>query len=282
MYNIRNITFNYRKRHNEVFSHFTVDLHLGKIYGLLGKNGAGKSTLLSMMAGLIHPQSGEIRLNGTDIHLREPDTLNKFFLVPEEFMLPAIKLQDYVKRLSPFYPKFSDESLRRNLDAFNLTDDLHLGELSMGQKKKVFISFALAANTEWLLLDEPTNGLDIPGKSQFRKIIVSEMSDERSVVISTHQVQDVNQLLDELLVIDNGKVLLQASVSNICSKMRFVFTDDPELLHQAFYVMPTFQGNCALLKNSGDSESQLYIELLFQALMEKGAEINALLTETGE
>lgn len=273
MIRIENISFAYRKGRKQVFRNFHADLNLGGIYGLLGKNGSGKSTLLQLMAGLITPSEGRILLDDKDMRNRSVTSLQKLFLVPEEFSMPAVSLDQYVRYMAPFYPRFSAETLKRALNCFELSEDLHLERLSMGQRKKAFVSFALAANTEWLLLDEPTNGLDIPGKSQFRKILVQEMNDERGVIISTHQVLDVEHLLDHVLVIDQGQMLLQKSVEEICEILSFVWTSEPEVLRRAIYQMPSLQGMSALLPNDDSRESNLDLELLFNALMEKREEV---------
>lgn len=273
MIRIENISFAYRKGRKQVFRNFHADLNLGGIYGLLGKNGSGKSTLLQLMAGLITPSEGRILLDDKDMRNRSVTSLQKLFLVPEEFSMPAVSLDQYVRYMAPFYPRFSAETLKRALDCFELSEELHLERLSMGQRKKAFVSFALAANTEWLFLDEPTNGLDIPGKSQFRKILVQEMNDERGVVISTHQVLDVEHLLDHVLVIDQGQMLLQKSVEEICEILSFVRTSEPEVLRRAIYQMPSLQGMSALLPNDDGRESSLDLELLFNALMEKREEV---------
>ena len=273
MIRIENISFAYRRGRKQVFRNFHADLNLGGIYGLLGKNGSGKSTLLQLMAGLISPSEGRILLDDKDMRNRSVTSLQKLFLVPEEFSMPAVSLDQYVRYMAPFYPRFSAEILKRALDCFELSEDLHLERLSMGQRKKAFVSFALAANTEWLLLDEPTNGLDIPGKSQFRKILVQEMNDERGVIISTHQVLDVEHLLDHVLVIDQGQMLLQKSVEEICEILSFVRTSEPEVLRRAIYQMPSLQGMSALLPNDDSRESNLDLELLFNALMEKREEV---------
>lgn len=276
MIRIEDISFAYRKGRKQVFRHFNAELELGGIYGLLGKNGAGKSTLLHLMAGLVAPSEGKVLLHGEEMSKRSVTSLQSLFLVPEEFSLPAVSLDRYVRYMAPFYPRFSAEILKRALDCFELSGDLHLDRLSMGQRKKVFVSFALAANTEWLLLDEPTNGLDIPGKRQFRKILVQEMNEERGVVISTHQVQDVEHLLDRLLIVDQGQALLQKTVAEVCEILRFTQTSDPNLLRRAIYQLPSLQGASVLLPNEDGVESSLDLELLFNALMEKREEVTAL------
>ena len=194
------MTYCYPKAVRPVISGLDMELKPGGIYGLLGSNGAGKSTLLYLMGGLLRPQFGSVEFDGVSVWSRQPSTLADIFLVPEEFSLPSVRLDEFVRVNSPFYPRFSQEEMERYLLQFKLDPQIHLGRLSMGQKKKVFIAFALACNTSLLLMDEPTNGLDIPGKSEFRRTLVSAMSDERTVVISTHQVRDLDRVLDHVLM----------------------------------------------------------------------------------
>lgn len=182
----------------------------------------------------------------TDVRRRLPVTLQDMFLVPEEFELPPVSLVSYIELNSSFYPRFSKEDMIKYLHYFEMDMDINLGSLSMGQKKKVFMSFALATNTSLLLMDEPTNGLDIPGKSQFRKFIASGMSDDKTIVISTHQVRDIDKVLDHVLIMDESRVLLDESTSSICEKLFFVESDDRELAQTALFAIPTIQGNFVL------------------------------------
>ena len=207
MISIQNVKFGYRS-HQEVLDDFSLDFAKNGIYGLLGKNGTGKSTLLYLMMGLLRPQKGNVTIDGISSSLRKPEVLQEMFLVPEEYDLPRISLMKYVKSIKPFYPRFSDELLEKSLANFEMTSDIDLGSLSMGQKKKVYMSIALAANTRYLLLDEPTNGLDILSKSQFRKAVIEGMNDEKTIIVSTHQVHDVERLLDQVCIIEPNKVLL--------------------------------------------------------------------------
>lgn len=218
---VENLSFTYRKSKRAVLRDFSLSLEPGRVYGLLGKNGAGKSTLLYLISGLLTPRNGRVVYHDTDVRRRLPVTLQDMFLVPEEFELPPVSLVSYVELNSPFYPRFSKEDMIRNLHYFDMDIDINLGALSMGQKKKVFMSFALATNTSLLLMDEPTNGLDIPGKSQFRKFMASGMSDDKTVVISTHQVRDIDKVLDHVLIMDDSRVLLDESTSNICDRQLY-------------------------------------------------------------
>ncbi|MBR6538719.1 MAG: ABC transporter ATP-binding protein [Bacteroides sp.] len=269
MLQVENLTFSYARGKKNTLSNFSLSIEKGKVYGLLGKNGAGKSTLLCLMSGLLTPKSGRVMYRDVDVRRRLPISLRDMFFVPEEFELPSVSLKSYVKYNASFYPRFSYEDLEQYLRMFGMDTDIHLGQLSMGQKKKVFMSFALAANTSLLLMDEPTNGLDIPGKSQFRKMIAMGMNDERSIVVSTHQVRDIDRILDHVVIMNESSVLLDASMSDISSRLLFVESDDRSLLSSAIYALPSLQGNLLMLPNEGVDETPVNIELLFGAVLEK-------------
>ena len=267
MIEVENLSFSYGRRKSKVLEDFSMKLDKGSVYGLLGKNGTGKSTLLYLMAGLLRPQTGNVLYKGVDVKKRYPDTLQDMFLVPEEFALPNVSLKQYVKLNAPFYPNFSDELLNTCLRDFDMNEDIHLGELSMGQKKKAFMCFALATNTSLLMMDEPTNGLDIPSKSQFRKVIASGMSDDKAVIISTHQVRDIDSLLDHVLIMDGSKLLLNQSVSSICEKLYFAEQGMNEPTEGALYVQPSVQGHSVILPNKYGEDSKLNLEVLFNAML---------------
>ena len=204
---IKNLSFCYPKHSDSVFSDFNLQLQSGRIYGLLGPNGAGKSTLLYMMAGLLTPDKGQVILDGVDVRKRRPSIMREIFLVPDEFELPNVTLQQYIKTNSVFYPRFSKDDMNIYLQTFGMTLDVQLGALSLGQRKKIFMSFAMATHTKLLLMDEPTNGLDIPGKRQFRDFIRQGVNSERIFVISTHQVKDIESVLNHVLLIDRSEIV---------------------------------------------------------------------------
>ena len=267
MIEIKNLSFSYGKKKQSVFNDFSLTLDKGSVYGLLGKNGTGKSTLLYLMTGLLRPQAGRVLYKGVDVSMRYPLTLQDMFLVPEEFALPSVSLKRYLKLNTPFYPNFSNELLNACLHDFDMNEDIHLGELSMGQKKKAFMCFALATNTSLLVMDEPSNGLDIPSKSQFRKVIASGMTDEKAVIISTHQVRDIDSLLDHVVIIDGTRVLLNESVKTICEKLYFVEQGMNESTDTALYVQPSVQGNSVIFPNTYNEETNLNLEVLFNAML---------------
>ena len=271
MIQIKDIDFRYPGSKHLVFRDFSLELKENNIYGLLGKNGTGKSTLLYLISGLLRQQQGTILVDGISAQERKAEMLKDIFMVPEEFELPNVSLATYVKMNQEFYPNFSQEVLDRCLKDFDLPLSLKLNELSMGQKKKVFMSFALATGTRFLLMDEPTNGLDIPSKSQFRKVIANNMTEDRTLIISTHQVHDVESLLDHIIIMNQSQLLLDASVSDICEKYTFEYRNPQEMDDTVLYAEPTLQGNAAICKRQeGEQETQMNLELLFWAAQATG------------
>lgn len=264
MIQVNHISFKYAGSKHLVFDDFSLTLEENRIYGLLGKNGTGKSTLLYLISGLLRPSCGSVCCDGIATKKREPETLRNIFFVTEEFEMPAIRLSEYVKLYKPFYPNFSDEVLQECLADFELPADVHLNELSMGQRKKAYIAFAMATNTKYLFMDEPTNGLDIPSKSQFRKVIARHMTEERTVVVSTHQVHDVEQMLDHILMLDQRAVLLNASIQEIQDQYTFEYRLPQQMDDSVLYAEPTLQGNAVICRRQeGDAETQVNLELLF-------------------
>lgn len=264
MIKINDITFSYKRKSKPVFQDFSLALPRGCVYGLLGKNGTGKTTLLNLMSGLLTPKSGSVDFNGVNVRRRLPSTLCDIFFVPEEFSLPGISLDKFVKSNSVFYPRFSNEDLTSHLATFDMNRDLNLGALSMGQRKKAYMSFALACNTSLLIMDEPTNGLDIPGKSAFRRFIASNMTDERTIVISTHQVRDIDRLLDHVAIIDNEGVLLNQPINEVTSRLCFKTTSRKEEAGSALHSRPNLAGWDIITINTTDDETQLNLETLFE------------------
>ena len=266
MIEVKNINFKYAGQKDQVFDDFSLTLEQDNIYGLLGKNGTGKSTLLYLISGLLRPKKGSVSFDGVETFKRQPETLQEIFIVPEEFDLPTMSLEQYVNINRPFYPQFSMTVLEGCLKDFELPMDLQLNALSMGQKKKAFMAFALATNTKVLLMDEPTNGLDIPSKSQFRKVVAQYMTEDRTLIISTHQVHDVESLLDHILILSQQKLLLDAPVAEITDKYVFEYRTPVEM-DDALYAEPSLQGNAVIAPRKADSaETQINLELLFNAV----------------
>lgn len=274
MIQIENLSFAYRKK--PVFSGLTLQFRAGHVYGLLGKNGTGKSSLLRNIAGLLKPQNGSITANGFTPFDRLPAFLQNVFMVPEEFYLPDVPVLDFIKYYAPFYPGFNNEKFRNYIAAFEVPAENTLQNMSYGQKKKVLISFALATNVKLLLMDEPTNGLDIMSKSQFRKILAEAADEERCIIISTHQVKDLENLIDHVTIIEEGKILFDENVEQITKKLSFRFAYDKSDAEMAIYSESSLTGHVIVTPNYAGEESKLDLELLYKAIVTNSDKITRL------
>ena len=277
MLQIDQISFGYNKKVGDLFSDFSLNLEAGNIYGLLGKNGAGKSTLIYLMTGLLTPREGQALMDGENVRDRLPKTMSDIYLVPEEFELPRLTLTQYVSINAPFYPRFSMEDMERYLDIFEMGGmmDVKLHNLSMGQKKKVFMAFAFATNTRVLIMDEPTNGLDIPSKSQFRKLVTTGMSDDKMMLISTHQVRDISDILDHVTIIDQSKVLLNTGFADVMSRLAFRPMREGD---QPIFEQQTAMGSLVAVPARDGEETKVDLEMLFNATLQNPEAINQLFT----
>ncbi len=273
MLTINNLTFGY-KGTGILFSDLSLNLEKGNIYGLLGRNGAGKTTLLKIITGLLYAHKGSVKYNGIDVSLRQPNVLSDVYIIPEEFQVPDFKVTEYVATHSVFYPKFDLSKLNELLVEMEIDKSKHLGSLSYGQKKKFIIAFAIATNCSLVLMDEPTNGLDIPSKSKFRRIIASSIDENRTFLISTHQVRDLESLIDPVVIIENGQIIFNEKMDRIASKLSFIKTDkgaQPE--SRVFHSEPVFGGEYMVVENTSDNESEIDFELLFNAVLSNKKEI---------
>lgn len=267
MVNVANVTFSYTKR-SDLLKNLNLKLQAGRIHGLLGKNGEGKSTLLKLISGLDFPQTGAIMTLGFDPTQRRPEMLQEIFFLSEE--LPQLKLSiaNYEKIYAPFYPNFSAEQFNTILKEFDILDKSSIiNKLSHGQKKKVFIAFGLATNTKLLLMDEPTNGLDIPSKGQFRRMVASAFDEERCLVISTHQVHDLDSLIDSIIVMEKHEIVFNQTIENITKRLLFRVADRKDSNDSVIYSEETLRGVCQVCENKTEEESKLDIELLFNSIL---------------
>lgn len=266
MLKVEEMAFSYR-RNEYLLNKINFEITPGGVYGLLGKNGSGKSTLLYLMTGLMFPHIGTVTIDGIPAGKRLPQTMQNIYLLPEEYDLPAVSIERYVKNNAPFYPMFNREQFDNFLQIFELPQVKDLSQYSMGQKKKFLVSFALASNTPLLFMDEPTNGLDIPSKSQFRKAIALGMSDERSIIISTHQVRDLESMIDRVLVLHDNSIMLNESVMRIADRMEFVRTTSKEDLQGCIYSTFTPQGFVGVRPNVDGVDSLVDLEVLFNSII---------------
>ena len=264
MIEITNLSFSYKK--TPVFSNINLSFPQGAIYGLLGENGVGKTTLLKLICGLQRPKSGTCTVNGMTSYDRLPEMLQRIVFLPDEVALPDNTTpHKYVNELAPFYPNFAQGTFLHLMQEFEVEPDRKFKEMSFGQQKKSLIAAALSLGTEYVLLDEPTNGLDIPSKTQFRSILSKRIDERSTIIISTHQVKDVENLIDPIVILNNNAVLLDASVQCITEKLYFEYGGDRR--DDALYSEMQPGGYLNVIPNETGEESQINIEALFNAVL---------------
>lgn len=275
MIRIDKLCFGYKKN-NLLYRDLELTLNPGRIYGLLGKNGAGKSTLLKSLTGLLFPLSGTITVNGFKPSQRKPSFLRTIYFIPEEVYVPPLTIDGYVRLFAPFYPSFNKGLLDTYLEKLDVHTDDKLTQLSFGQQKKFIIAFALACNTSVLIMDEPTNGLDIPSKKRFRKLISSAMNEHRIILISTHQTRDLENLIDQVIIVDNGELLLNASVESINHKLALRIVNEDETDIPVIYEEEALQGRAVITRNTTGIETRISLEQLFNATAENPAMVKSI------
>ena len=268
MITIKKLAFSYGD--NVVLKDISMELQEGRIYGLLGENGVGKTTLLTLLAGLKEVDGGTLDIDGYNPFDRKPSFLSNIYYLPDEVPAPRRKAIDFARDHGQYWNNFSIEKFSEIMNVFDNDENQRMDQMSYGQLKKTFISFALACNSKYLFMDEPTNGLDIPSKAQFRKAVSKYTSDDSTLLISTHQARDLEAIIDPIIILDRRDVLLNASLDEIAEKLYFDYSSDvnPDALYQE--MVPG--GNIQVIRNTTGAESKVNIEALFNAvLLHKGA-----------
>lgn len=259
---INNLEFSYGQV--PVLKNISMKLEEGKIYGLLGENGVGKTTLLTLLCGLKKPQKGSIDIDGYNPYDRKPSFLADQYYLSDEVAAVNMKAIDYARNYGKFWEKFDMNKFLEIMKVFENDPEQKMNKMSCGQLKKTWISFALACNTRYIFMDEPTNGLDIPSKAQFRKAVTKYTSEDSTLVISTHQVRDLENIIDPIIILDRQDVLLNATVEEISEKLYFDYSN--EKIEGALYSEMTPGGCVQVLVNTGSEESKVNIEALFNTV----------------
>ncbi|TFF40848.1 ABC transporter ATP-binding protein [Mucilaginibacter psychrotolerans] len=267
MIRFNNLSFGYSRK-KLLYKNLTLSIESGSIYGLLGKNGAGKSTLLKNMVGTLFPVEGSVTINGMEPKSRKPSFLQTIYYIAEDVYVPALTIKQYQNLFAPFYPLFNKDNFYKYLLEMEVSVDGKLNKLSFGQQKKFVIAFALACNTRVLLMDEPTNGLDIPSKAQFRKLIASVMNEDRIIFISTHQIRDLENMIDKVMIVDNGNLLLHSSIADIAEKLCFKTVAAIPTNVKVLYAEKMLRGTSVIIENVDGEDSALNLEHLFNGITE--------------
>jgi ABC-2 type transport system ATP-binding protein len=263
MIEIKNLGFRYGKG-EMVLRNISTNLEEGRIYGLLGENGVGKTTLLTLLCGLKKPVEGSILTDGEAPFNRHPSLLENQYFLPETIASLPLKATAFAKEQGKFWPKFDMDKFLTIMKELENEPDRRMNQMSAGQLKKTYISFALALNVKYLFLDEPTNGLDIPSKTQFRSAIMKYTAEDSTIVISTHQVRDLENIIDPIIILDKQEVLLNASIEEISKKLFFDYGN--ELKQDNLYSEQLPGGYIQVRPNTTGEDSKVNIEALFNAV----------------
>ena len=262
MISIQNLGFSYGE--SVVLKDITMSLEDGRIYGLLGENGVGKTTLLTLLSGLKKPKAGKIDIDGQSPFDRNPSLLSEIYYLSDEVAEANLTAIEYASCYGKFWKNFNLGKFVEIMGFFENAQDQKMNQMSFGQLKKTHISFALACSTKYLFMDEPTNGLDIPSKAQFRKALMKYTREDSTVLISTHQVRDLESVIDPIIILDKLQVLLNASIEEINEKLYFDY--DSEIKPEALYSEMIPGGNIQVMLNTTGEDSKVNIEALFNTV----------------
>ena len=247
-----------------VLRNITMNLEEGCIYGLLGENGVGKTTFLTLLSGLKKPQLGEIDIDGHKPYDREPSFLADQYYLSDEVAAVNMKAIDYARNYGKFWENFDIGKFKEVMEVLENDTEQKMTRMSFGQLKKTYIAFALACNTKYLFMDEPTNGLDIPSKAQFRKAVTKYTREDSVIIISTHQVRDLENIIDPIIILDRQDVLLNATIAEISEKLYFDYSSEP--MENALYREMIPGGNIQVCLNQTGEDSKVNLEALFNTV----------------
>lgn len=275
MIQIENLGFSYGK--SPVLKNITMNLEPGRIYGLLGENGVGKTTLLTLLCGLKKVSSGRISVDGVDPYRRDPELLASQFYLADDVPALPVKAAEYARMTGEFWPGYSHDRFLEIMNLFENDPQKKLSAMSTGQLKKTYISIALSLRCAYLYLDEPTNGLDIPSKAQFRSALMKYTSDDSTIIISTHQVRDLENIIDPIIILDRQDVLMNASVETISRKLYFDYGS--QVHPESLYSEQLPGGFIQVYPNAEGLESKVNIEALFNAVHKNKELMKGLFSE---
>lgn len=273
MITVSKMSFNYPRRSN-LFDGLSLRLPAGEIIGLLGRNGVGKSTLIKLLSSLLNPQQGEISFQGKAL-VPSAELYSHLMVVPEEFTLPKVTVENFVRHTAPLYPAFSCEQFDAYSKELEVDCTMRFDRMSMGQRKKAYLAFALACNAELLLLDEPTNGLDITAKAALRSILASYADESKTILISTHQAHDIENLVDRVIILEGGQALINQRVSELQSCFGFGVVGSRE----AIYSQQSVAGQIGIWAADEDEEGRFDLELMFNAAIKATDTVRAVIAQ---
>ena len=247
-----------------VLKNITMNLEEGHIYGLLGENGVGKTTLLTLLCGLKKVKEGSIETDGENPFDRRPSFLSDQYYLSDEVAPMNMKAVDYARNYGKFWEGFDMEEFIEIMKELDTDPEQKMTRMSFGQLKKTYISFALACRTKYLFMDEPTNGLDIPSKAQFRKAVTKYTREDSVILISTHQVRDLENIIDPIIILDRQDVILNASLEEISRQLYFDYSTEKN--DDALYSEMVPGSTIQVCLNKSGEDSKVNIEALFNTV----------------
>lgn len=275
MLRMQSMTFGYGK--GSLFEDLDLRLEPGAVHGLLGLNGAGKTSLLKIAAGALRPERGSVEAFGRDPGARQAAFLADVAFVPEDPWFPALRPAAWVERNAAFRPAFDRTRFQELFNEFGLDAAKQVSRFSYGQRKKFALAAALASGARLVLLDEPTNGLDIPSKAQFRRVLATAAGPERVIVVSTHQVRDLESLIDPVVIVDKGRVTFTLSAEDLAGRLRSGRLQSLEGSPVVYAERDAIGWAALMAAEPGDEGASPDLELVFNAAVAEPDRLRAAL-----
>ena len=216
---------------NFSLNNINIMLEPGKIMGIIGDNGSGKTSIINLIMGLYKPSSGKIELNGNNVENDPVGYKNDIGFVYDNLSFyPTLKLRDYKKIIAMFYKNFDEEVYDMYFNNFNLDSEEKIKNLSKGQCEKVMISTALSHHAKLLILDEPIYGLEKTVRKELIRIFKDYIKRENgSVIISTHNVSELEEIYDQIVYLEKGNILFNLKKKDIIKDFRVIRSDSETL-----------------------------------------------------
>lgn len=209
---VKNLTMTYDKK-NTALNQLSLTIPRGKIIGLLGPNGSGKTTLIKILNGLLTPTAGEVLVNGEKPGAKTKARVS--YLPERTYFQSSMRVKELIALFTDFYEDFKPERAREMLHSLDINENARLKTLSKGTKEKVQLILVMSRDADLFVLDEPIAGVDPAARDYILKTIISNYNENATVLLSTHLISDIENILDEVIFIKNGTLVLQSTVEEI-------------------------------------------------------------------
>lgn len=202
--------------------HVSLQLEQGKIYGLLGPNGSGKTTLMKLVSGLLKPSEGQISVDGHDIGEKSKAAIS--YMPTENYIYEFMKVKMVRNYFKDLYKDFDVDTFNRLIMELDIKEEDKVGSLSSGQKNRLKLAVSLARRAKLVMLDEPLNGIDLISREKIIKCIINEADETQTILISSHLVNEIEQILDEVIMIKDGEIMLKGDSDDLRSERSMSIT----------------------------------------------------------